>query len=154
MTLTLGVAGSFASIFWLKKRGLMPGLSFSNELITRDEGLHTDFACLLFSYLEHPPCKEKVEKIIREAVEIEKEFLTVALPVGLIGMNANLMCQFVFFPSASQLATLSRAPPPGISSLYLIDFWCRLVTQKSTTPRILLTSWRVRLFSPSLEATP
>ncbi|SCZ99611.1 BZ3500_MvSof-1268-A1-R1_Chr3-1g06150 [Microbotryum saponariae] len=85
--------GSFASIFWLKKRGLMPGLTFSNELISRDEGLHTDFACLLFSHLERRPHPDTVALIIKEAVEIEKEFLTEALPCGLIGMNAKLMCQ-------------------------------------------------------------
>lgn len=93
--LTLLRAGSFASIFWLKKRGLMPGLTFSNELISRDEGLHTDFACLLFSHLERRPSPETVGRIICEAVEIEKEFLTVALPVNLIGMNNALMCQCV-----------------------------------------------------------
>jgi ribonucleoside-diphosphate reductase subunit M2 len=69
-------SGSFASIFWLKKRGLMPGLTFSNELISRDEGLHTDFACLLFTHLRRRPHPETVEKIIREAVKIEQEFLT------------------------------------------------------------------------------
>ena len=89
--------GSFASIFWLKKRGLMPGLTFSNELISRDEGMHTDFACLLFSHLERRPHPETVEMIIREAVVIEKEFLTEALPCSLIGMNATLMCQCVHF---------------------------------------------------------
>jgi ribonucleoside-diphosphate reductase subunit M2 len=87
--------GSFASIFWLKKRGLLPGLTFSNELISRDEGLHTDFACLLFSHLEHRPHPDVVERIIREAVGIEQEFLTEALPVNLIGMNQKLMCQYV-----------------------------------------------------------
>ena len=73
----------------------MPGLTFSNELISRDEGLHTDFACLLFSHLERRPHPDTVAKIISEAVEIEKEFLTDALPVNLIGMNHNLMCQYV-----------------------------------------------------------
>lgn len=69
-------SGSFAAIFWLKKRGLMPGLTFSNELISRDEGLHTDFACLMFKHLKHKPSKEHVRKIVAEAVEIEVEFLT------------------------------------------------------------------------------
>ncbi|EGE07618.1 hypothetical protein TEQG_06532, partial [Trichophyton equinum CBS 127.97] len=73
-------SGSFASIFWLKKRGLMPGLTFSNELISRDEGLHTDFACLLFSHLNYRPDPNAVEAIITEAVTIEQEFLTDALP--------------------------------------------------------------------------
>lgn len=90
-------SGSFASIFWLKKRGLMPGLTFSNELICRDEGLHTDFACLLFSHLENRPAPEIIERIITEAVAIEKEFFTDALPVSLLGMNCNLMCQYVEF---------------------------------------------------------
>src|SRR2546430_17720313 len=88
-------SGSFASIFWLKKRGLMPGLTFSNELISRDEGLHTDFACLLFSHLRTRPSIKKVEAIITEAVTIEQEFLTEALPVDLIGMNAKLMKQYI-----------------------------------------------------------
>ncbi|KAK4911988.1 Ribonucleotide-diphosphate reductase (RNR), small subunit [Elasticomyces elasticus] len=83
-------SGSFASIFWLKKRGLMPGLTFSNELISRDEGLHTDFACLLFSHLNNRPEPQVVEDIIVEAVGIEQEFLTDALPCGLLGMNAAL----------------------------------------------------------------
>lgn len=73
----------------------MPGLAFSNELISRDEGLHTDFACLLFQHLIHKPSEEAVKKIVREAVDIEKEFLSDALPVSLIGMNATLMCQSV-----------------------------------------------------------
>ena len=77
-------SGSFAAIFWLKKRGLMPGLTFSNELISRDEGLHCDFACLLFSHLKNPSSFETVSRIISEAVIIEKEFLTEALPVNLM----------------------------------------------------------------------
>ena len=90
-------SGSFASIFWLKKRGLMPGLTFSNELICRDEGLHTDFACLLFAHLKHKPEPEIVERIITEAVEIEKKYFIDALPVALLGMNADLMNQYVEF---------------------------------------------------------
>ncbi|XP_013788655.1 ribonucleoside-diphosphate reductase subunit M2 B-like [Limulus polyphemus] len=90
-------SGSFASIFWLKKRGLMPGLTFSNELISRDEGLHCDFACLLFSHLVNKPSKERVVEIIKEAVKIEQEFLTDALPVALIGMNCQLMKQYIEF---------------------------------------------------------
>jgi len=78
-------SGSFASIFWLKKRGLMPGLSFSNELISRDEGLHTDFACLMFKHLVNKPSKARIMEIVCDAVEIECEFLTEALPVRLIG---------------------------------------------------------------------
>ena len=91
-------SGSFCSIFWLKKRGLMPGLSFSNELISRDEGLHCDFACLLYNrYLKNKLPNETVVGIIKDAVEIEKEFVTDALPVKLIGMNADLMTQYIEF---------------------------------------------------------
>ncbi|KAG7235305.1 hypothetical protein INR49_002795 [Caranx melampygus] len=86
-------SGSFAAIFWLKKRGLMPGLTFSNELISRDEGLHCDFACLMFRHLVNKPSEKTVTKIIKNAVEIEQEFLTEALPVKLIGMNCELMKQ-------------------------------------------------------------
>ncbi|NXA05122.1 RIR2 reductase, partial [Sapayoa aenigma] len=90
-------SGSFASIFWLKKRGLMPGLTFSNELISRDEGLHCDFACLMFKHLIHKPSEERVKEIIMNAVLIEQEFLTEALPVKLIGMNCTLMKQYIEF---------------------------------------------------------
>ena len=91
-------SGSFCSIFWLKKRGLMPGLSFSNELISRDEGLHCDFACLLYTkHLKNQLPPQLVKEIIKDAVEIEKEFVTDALPVKLIGMNAELMCQYIEF---------------------------------------------------------
>jgi len=90
-------SGSFASIFWLKKRGLMPGLTFSNELISRDEGLHTDFACLMYKHLVNKPSEEHVKSIIADAVKIEQEFLTDALPVNLIGMNCVLMSQYIEF---------------------------------------------------------
>ena len=91
-------SGSFCSIFWLKKRGLMPGLSFSNELISRDEGLHCDFACLIYNnHLVNKLSNDTVIEIIKDAVEIEKEFVTEALPVKLIGMNADLMCQYIEF---------------------------------------------------------
>merc|ERR1712051_1177403 len=90
-------SGSFAAIFWLKKRGLMPGLTFSNELISRDEGLHTDFACLMFRHLVDKPSQERVYEIVCNAVEIEIEFLTEALPVALIGMNSILMIQYIKF---------------------------------------------------------
>lgn len=91
-------SGSFCSIFWLKKRGLMPGLSFSNELISRDEGLHCDFACHLYNHhVKHKLSTQVVTDIITDAVRIEKEFVTDALPVKLIGMNADLMCQYIEF---------------------------------------------------------
>lgn len=84
-------SGSFCSIFWLKKRGLMPGLTFSNELISRDEGMHTDFACLLYKHLNNKISNERILEIITNAVEIELEFVCDALPVELIGMNSKLM---------------------------------------------------------------
>lgn len=100
-------SGSFCSIFWLKKRGLMPGLSFSNELISRDEGLHCDFACLLYSsHLNTKLSKETVTGIITDAVTIEKEFVTDAIPVKLIGMNAELMCQYIEFVADRLLLAL------------------------------------------------
>lgn len=102
-------SGSFCSIFWLKKRGLMPGLTFSNELISRDEGLHCDFACLLYSQLENQLPKEKVTAIITNAVSIEKEFVTDALPVRLIGMNADMMCQYIEFVADRLLVALGCA---------------------------------------------
>ncbi|KAI3620866.1 ribonucleotide reductase small subunit [Moniliophthora roreri] len=101
-------SGSFAAIFWMKKRGLMPGLTFSNELISRDEGMHTDFACLLFSHLKRRPHPDTVKRIITEAVKIEQEFLTDALPVSLIGMNAKLMCQYIEFVADRLLVALGN----------------------------------------------
>ncbi len=106
-------SGSFCSIFWLKKRGLMPGLSFSNELISRDEGLHCDFACLLYTkYLKNQLPESQVRDVITNAVEIEKEFVTEALPVKLIGMNADLMCQYIEFVADRLLQAL------GCSKVY------------------------------------
>jgi ribonucleoside-diphosphate reductase beta chain len=90
-------SGSFCSIFWLKKRGKMPGLTFSNELISRDEGLHCDFACLLYTQLKHKLTQEQVEVIVKDAVTIEKGFVTDALPVELIGMNSKLMSIYIEF---------------------------------------------------------
>ena len=90
-------SSSFASIYWIKKRGLMPGLTFSNELISRDEALHTEFAVLLYSKLMKKLNKKRIYEIIQEAVEIEKEFITHAIPCRMIGMNANLMTQYIEF---------------------------------------------------------
>ncbi len=102
-------SGSFCSIFWLKKRGLMPGLSFSNELISRDEGLHCDFACLLYTrHLVNKLPKEQVRDIIMNAVEIEKEFVADAIPVKLIGMNSDLMCQYIEFVADRLLVELGN----------------------------------------------
>lgn len=100
-------SGSFCSIFWLKKRGLMPGLSFSNELISRDEGLHCDFACLLYTdHIKNKLDESTVKRIILDAVEIEKEFVSDALPVNLIGMNSELMCQYIEFVADRLLGEL------------------------------------------------
>jgi len=101
-------SGSFASVFWLKKRGLMPGLTFSNELISRDEGMHTDFACLLFSHLNNRPSKQAVQDVITEAVAIEQEFLIEALPCALLGMNADLMKQYIEFVADRLLLSLGN----------------------------------------------
>ncbi len=100
-------SGSFCSIFWLKKRGLMPGLAFSNELISRDEGMHCDFACLLYSkYIVNKLSNERVLEIITDAVAIEIEFVTDALPVKMIGMNAVLMAQYIEFVADRLLVEL------------------------------------------------
>jgi len=100
-------SGSFCSIFWLKKRGLMPGLTFSNELIARDEGLHTDFAVLLYTkYVRNKLSQAQVEEIVREAVDIEDHFCTSALPVSLIGMNATMMTQYIKFVADRLLVSL------------------------------------------------
>ncbi|MFK7900227.1 MAG: ribonucleoside-diphosphate reductase small subunit [Cyclobacteriaceae bacterium] len=106
-------SGSFCSIFWLKKRGLMPGLSFSNELISRDEGLHRDFACLLYTnYITEKLPESRIYDIITEAVNIEQEFVVDALPVNLIGMNAKLMSQYIEFVADHLLVQL------GLSKYY------------------------------------
>jgi ribonucleoside-diphosphate reductase beta chain len=102
-------SGAFCSIFWLKKRGLMPGLGFSNELISRDEGLHCDFACLLYrDHVVNKLSKEEVNEIILDAVQIEKEFILDALPVKLIGMNSELMSQYIEFVADRLLVELGN----------------------------------------------
>ena len=105
-------SGSFCAIFWLRKRGLMPGLTFSNELISRDEGLHCDFACELYSMLDRPLDESTVHEIIREAVLVEKSFICSALPVSLIGMNADLMGEYIEFCADRLLLSL------GYSKIY------------------------------------
>ena len=100
-------SGSFCAIYWLKQRGLMPGLTFSNELISRDEGMHTDFAVLLYSMLKHTRLSQsQIEAIITEAVDIEKEFITDSIPCNLIGMNATLMKQYIEFVADRLLVQL------------------------------------------------
>ena len=125
-------SGSFCAIFWLKKRGLMPGLTFSNELISRDEGLHCSFACQLYSKLKHKLTQDEINDIISEAVEVEKSFICDALPVSLIGMNSNLMGQYVEFVAVSKYGTLSQIEyltsygQISYSSPFLISHICRI----------------------------
>jgi ribonucleotide reductase beta subunit family protein with ferritin-like domain len=108
-------SGSFCAIYWLKKRGLMPGLTFSNELISRDEGMHTDFAVLLYSQLNNKVDEKDIHELIKEAVEIEKEFICDALPCRLIGMNSKLMAQYIEFVADRLLGQL------GCSKVYNVS---------------------------------
>ncbi|KAJ8077473.1 Ribonucleotide-diphosphate reductase (RNR), small subunit [Marasmius tenuissimus] len=103
-------SGSFAAIFWLRKRGLMPGLTFSNELIARDEGLHTEFATLMFSLLEHKPPVDTILAIIQEAVSIEQQFVRDSLPVDLIGINSTTMGKYIEFVANRLLEALGSTP--------------------------------------------
>jgi ribonucleotide reductase beta subunit family protein with ferritin-like domain len=99
-------SGSFCAIYWLKKRGLMPGLTFSNELISKDEGMHCEFACLLYSMIKNKVSYKIVKDIFEEAIEIEKEFITESIPCALIGMNANMMKQYIEFVADRLLVQL------------------------------------------------
>jgi len=123
-------SGSFCAIFWLKKRGLMPGLTFSNELISRDEGLHTDFACMLYSLLQNQLSNADVHQLIGEAVSIEKEFICEALPVSLIGMNAELMGQYIEFVADRLLRELNHPPLFGASNPF---DWMELISLQGKT---------------------
>lgn len=123
-------SGSFCSIFWLKKRGLMPGLTFSNELISRDEGLHCDFACLLYSMLETKLDESRVRHIITEAVSIEKEFILDALPVSLIGMNAKLMSEYIEFVADRLLVSLGCSKAYGTTNPFP---WMDLISLQGKT---------------------
>lgn len=109
-------SGSFCAIYWLKKRGIMPGLTFSNELISRDEGIHTDFAVLLYRTLKNQCQEEKVREIIKEAVSIEKEFICHALPCRMIGMNSSLMQQYIEFVADRLLVQLGYENMFGVSN--------------------------------------
>jgi ribonucleoside-diphosphate reductase subunit M2 len=102
-------SGSFCAIYWLKKRGLMPGLTFSNELISRDEGLHAEFACLLYGMLQHKLPEDVVQDIIRGAVRVEREFICEALSCDLIGMNNELMTQYIEFVADRLLTALGHS---------------------------------------------
>lgn len=123
-------SGSFCAIFWLKKRGLMPGLTFSNELISRDEGLHCDFACLLYSILRTKLSEEKVQGIVRQAVEIEREFVCDALPCALVGMNDDLMSEYIEFVADRLLVAL------GHNKIYNVQNpfdWMELISLQGKT---------------------
>lgn len=123
-------SGSFCSIFWLKKRGLMPGLTFSNELISRDEGLHRDFAVLLYSKLKRQCSPDTVKEIISDAVSIEQEFVSDALPVSLIGMNATLMKQYIEYVADHLMASL------GYEKIYNVENpfeWMDMISLKGKT---------------------
>lgn len=124
-------SASFCSIFWLKKRGLMPGLCFSNELISRDEGLHCDFACLLYKdHLVNKLPEGRVQQIIKDAVRIEKDYATNALPVGLIGMNALLMCQYIEFCADRLLHSLGVAKVYNATNPFE---WMQLISLQGKT---------------------
>ncbi len=123
-------SGSFCSIFWLKKRGLLPGLCFANELISRDEGLHRDFACLLYKHLKIKLSFELIKEIITEAVKIEKEFICEALPCDLIGMNSKLMSQYIEFVADGLLVDL------GYNRIYKSENpfeWMELISLQGKT---------------------
>jgi len=123
-------SGSFCSIFWLKKRALMPGLTFSNELISRDEGLHVDFACLIYSLLDHKLSEERVQEIICSSVDLEREFITEALPVSLIGMNSELMGQYIEFVADRLLVALGCAKVYGAKNPF---DWMELISLQGKT---------------------
>jgi ribonucleoside-diphosphate reductase beta chain len=124
-------SGSFCSIFWLKKRGLMPGLSFSNELISRDEGMHTDFAVALHNnHLANKVSEERIKEIITSALEIEKEFITESLPVRLIGMNSDLMKQYLEFVADRLLVDLGCSKVYGSENPF--DFMANISLQGKT----------------------
>ncbi|KAJ0984590.1 hypothetical protein J5N97_002946 [Dioscorea zingiberensis] len=123
-------SGSFCAIFWLKKRGLMPGLTFSNELISRDEGLHCDFACLLYKLLVNKLSEEKVKGIVADAVEIEREFVCDALPCALVGMNDALMSQYIEFVADRLLGALGYSKLYGVTNPFE---WMELISLQGKT---------------------
>jgi ribonucleoside-diphosphate reductase subunit M2 len=123
-------SGSFCAIYWLKKRGLMPGLTFSNELISRDEGLHADFACLIYKLMKHKLSDDTVHTIIRGAVEVEQEFICDALPCHLIGMNAPQMTQYIQFVADRLLTALGH---PTIWNVQNPFDWMELISLQGKT---------------------
>jgi len=150
-------SGSFCAIFWLKKRGLMPGLCFSNELISRDEGLHCEFAALLYSKIENKLSQELINEIMSKGVEAEIEFVTRSLPVDLIGMNAKMMVQYIKFVADRTLVML------GYQKIYHEDnpfSWMEMISlegktnffEKRVAEYSTSASTRVRKESPSLDS--
>merc|ERR1719291_868408 len=123
-------SGSFCAIYWLKKRGLMPGLTFSNELISRDEGLHTEFACLLYSMLQNPLPESVVHDIVRGAVEAERVFICDALSCDLIGMNNDLMTRYIEFVADRLLTALGHSKLFGASNPF---DWMELISLQGKT---------------------
>jgi ribonucleotide reductase beta subunit family protein with ferritin-like domain len=123
-------SGSFCAIFWLKKRGMMPGLAFANELISRDEGLHCDFACLLYTMLETPLPARRVQEIIDTAVQCEIEFVSDALPVSLLGMNAAEMGQYIRFCADRLLVALGVGKTYNVSNPFE---WMEMISLQGKT---------------------
>merc|ERR1712124_11267 len=123
-------SGSFCAIYWLKKRGLMPGLTFSNELISRDEGLHAEFACLLYGMLEHKLPEDVVHDIIRGAVEVERRFICEALSCDLIGMNSDLMARYIEFVADRLLTALGHSKLYGAANPF---DWMELISLQGKT---------------------
>merc|ERR1712070_1317667 len=123
-------SGSFCAIYWLKKRGLMPGLTFSNELISRDEGLHADFACLVYELLKHKLSDELVHEIVAGAVEVEKAFICDALPCGLIGMSADSMTTYIQFVADRLLVSLGH---PMLYNVQNPFDWMELISLQGKT---------------------
>jgi len=123
-------SGSFCAIYWLKKRGLMPGLTFSNELISRDEGLHAEFACLVYSMLQHQLPDEVVHGIIRGAVNVERKFICESLPCDLIGMNSELMTRYIEFVADRLLVSLGHPKLFGSSNPF---DWMELISLQGKT---------------------
>merc|ERR1719440_2553546 len=123
-------SGSFCAIYWLKKRGLMPGLTFSNELISRDEGLHAEFACMLYGMLQHQLPEDVVHDIIRGAVEVERKFICEALSCDLIGMNSDLMTKYIEFVADRLLTALGHTKLFNVSNPF---DWMELISLQGKT---------------------
>merc|ERR1711998_153332 len=123
-------SGSFCAIYWLKKRGLMPGLTFSNELISRDEGLHTEFACLLYGMLQNPLPEHVVHSIVQGAVEAERAFICEALSCDLIGMNSELMTRYIEFVADRLLTALGHSKIFNVTNPF---DWMELISLQGKT---------------------